>query len=73
MTALRNRVTRLTFETDQTFQGREIVAEARPHTAVLRLKGTRTRYQIPWSTVFDRAAKIAAELAREERKTRRHA
>ena len=75
MTSLATRKTRLHFTTSDAvrYRGRlrEIVIEATEYTAHVRLKGTRTRFEISWAGVFNQAAKIAAEKARAERKARR--
>jgi hypothetical protein len=75
MTSLAHRKTRLQFETSDVirYKGRlrEIVIEATEYTAHVRLKGTRTRFEISWAGVFNLAAKIAAEKARAERKAKR--
>lgn len=73
MTALRQRKTRLIIETDTMLRGRCIIVEPSPFIATVRLKGTRTRYQISWESVFMRAAQIAADQLRAERKARRKA
>ena len=67
MGKLGKRKTRLIFETlDQVFErgNREVVVEARPFHAAVRLKGTRTTYTLPWSTIFQLA--VRAELARRK-------
>ena len=71
MTALSNRKTRLTFETDNLMRGRSIVVEPEPLVCVIRLKGTRKRYVINWETVLVHAAQIAADRERAERKAAR--
>lgn len=71
MTALAQRKTRLTFETDTLVRRRPVVVEPEPLVCVVRLKGTRQRYPISWETIFMHAAEIAARKLREERKLRR--
>ena len=74
MTRLRERKTRLLFETEATarYRGKEraivIEPDVRGYTLALRLKGTRVRYEISWEAVFDRAAKIYVDHAREQRR-----
>lgn len=46
---------------------RPIVVELHPGFQVLRLKGTRTAYHVSHEAVFNLAARIAAERARQER------
>lgn len=75
MTALRERKTRLVFETADTIreQGklREVVIEATPHYALVRLKGTRKAFPISYGAIYHRAAALAAEEARAAKKGRR--
>ena len=72
MAALRDRKTRLTFETDQELRYlgklRAIVVQPNPWFCAVRLKGTRVVYEIAWETIFTRAAQIFAEKQREERR-----
>jgi hypothetical protein len=67
MTRLTARKTKLTFESADLVreQGRfrEVVVEARPEYAILRLKGLRTGYSVPWSAIWSMAVK--AQLARD--------
>jgi hypothetical protein len=64
MTRLRQRKTKLEFITNATmrYRGRErdVVIEAFPDYAVIRLLGTRVRYEISWRGVHDQAARIAS-------------
>jgi hypothetical protein len=75
MTTLRDRKTRLTFETDQElrYRGklRPVIVMPQPWLCAVRLKGTQTTYEISWETIFKHAAQLAANRLREERKTRR--
>ena len=64
---LSNRKTKLTFETADTARERGrwryVVIECEPTHAVVRLKGTRTRFSIEWSAIYAAAAKLAAASA----------
>lgn len=71
MTALSERKRRLAFTTDNLVRGREIVVEPEALVCSLRLKGTRQRYTINWTTIFEHAAQIAADRLRAEKKARR--
>jgi hypothetical protein len=79
MTALRERKTRLTFETADELRERgdyrAVVVEAEPTHAVLRLKGLRNRVSISWGAVYQFAMKLRADQLRREkqeaRKTKR--
>ena len=75
MTTLRTRKTRLSFETDQEvrYRGkmRPLIVEPSPWFCVVRLKGTRLRYEIPWYAVFMKGAQLLADKQREDRKAAR--
>jgi hypothetical protein len=63
MTRLRQRKTKLEFITENTVRyagrDREVVIEAHPQYALVRLLGTRVYYAISWRTIHDQAARIA--------------
>ena len=71
MTSLRSRQTRLRFETDDCVRERgrlrEVVIEATPYMAYVRLKGCREAIPISWSGVYNLAVKIKVEQARREK------
>jgi hypothetical protein len=71
MTALRERKTRLTFETADEIRDRgryrAVVVEAEPDYAVLRLKGTRHRFQVSWAGLYQYAAKCEVDRLRREK------
>jgi len=48
---------------------RPLVVELQQHGMLLRLKGHRRRYLLPYGVAWDRAVKLAAEAERKERKT----
>lgn len=77
MTALANRKTRLTFETSGLvrYRGklREIVVEATPYSATVRLKGTRQRFETSWAGIFNHAVKVQVEARRAAKKAARKA
>ena len=77
MTHLRDRKNRLSFATNSTarYRGREreIVMEAFPEYAAVRLLGTRTRYEVNWRAIFDLAAEIRARRERERKDEKRRA
>ena len=64
MTRLRQRKSKLEFITNATvrYRGkdRDVVIGALPDTAVIRLLGTRVKYEVSWRGVHDMAARIAA-------------
>jgi hypothetical protein len=63
MTHLRDRKNRLSFVTNSTarYRGREreIVMEAFPEYAAVRLLGTRTKYEVSWRAIVDFAGRFA--------------
>lgn len=65
MSRLRERKTKLEFITNATvrYRGkdRDVVIEALPDTAVIRLLGTRVKYEVSWRGVHDLGARIAGE------------
>jgi len=75
MTALAQRKSRLVLVTsDAVFekgQRREVVVEVSPYTATLRLKGTRTRFEVSWAGIMNYAVKVAVEKERAEKKAAR--
>lgn len=72
---LSDRKSRLSFITNSfaRYRGKErsIVVEVMPDYAIVRLLGTRTRYEVSWRGVFDLAAEIFARHERERRKAER--
>jgi hypothetical protein len=73
MQRITKRKTQLAFITDGYYRDRAIVVEARPEIAIIRLLGTRTKYEISWRGVFDYAARVTAERDRADRRARRRA
>lgn len=75
MTALAQRRSRLRIETSETKRemgrNREILLEAHPFHADVRLKGLKTSYQISWLAVYDLAVRQAVEASRREKKARK--
>jgi len=71
VTALLARKTRLTFETADTIRERgklrEVVVEAHPGYAVIRLKNTRKRFELSWGGMYQIAAKLEADNVRREK------
>lgn len=71
MTDITKRRTRLVILTPYTERGREIIAEVHPWGLELREKGRRHRMSIPWGSIYHRAAEIAADKLRADRKKAR--
>jgi len=73
MTSLAERKTRLVFETaDTVFDGgsRQVVVEARPTYAIVRLKGRRSGYLISYAAIYSAAVKLAMQ-GQPKKKARR--
>lgn len=74
MTKIKERKTKLAIETADTIyeQGahRPVLVEAHPLHATVRLKGTRSSYDISWSAVWSMAVKAEAERVRREKRKR---
>lgn len=74
---LRDRKTRLRFETDATFRERgklrEIILEPTPHLLYLKLKGQRKRVAVSYQTVIEAAYRIEADRKRAEKKAAKRA
>lgn len=77
MTKLAERKTRLLFTTESLVRSRgklrQVVIEAQPRLAIVRLHGTRMRYVVTWDAIHDFAARIAAEQVRKDKATARKA
>lgn len=75
MRQLSERKTRLIFETaDRVFergQWRQVIVEAQPAQALIRLKGLHGVYAIDYASIYSLGAKRAAEFDRVEKTTRR--
>lgn len=75
MSNLETRKTRLVFTTCDAVRERgrlrEVVLEAQPYIALVRLKGTRTSFPISYAAIYHQAAKIAAAERRAEKKANR--
>ncbi|MDR3799707.1 MAG: hypothetical protein P4K93_16255 [Terracidiphilus sp.] len=68
MTSLAQRKTRLVFETDdfvyECGHQRQVIVEAHPAYATVRLKGTRTGYAICYAAIYHAAARLVVEAER---------
>lgn len=77
MTTLAQRKTRLVFETDdfiyESGRQRQVVVEARPAYAMVRLKGTRRAYPICYAAVYHAAVRLQVETERAARARERKA
>jgi hypothetical protein len=71
MTRLAERKTRLQFETSARYRGVALVALPTPHDLILREKGRRTAFAVPWLAVYELAMKLAANEARRLKLERR--
>lgn len=72
MTNLVTRKTKLIFTSAdivrESGKFREVVIEAHPLHATVRLKGLRTGYDIPWSSIWSMAVRAEVEKTRAEKK-----
>lgn len=77
MMRIADRVTRLVFETDDFVfdagRQRQVVIEARPAYARVRLKGTRRSYAVPYSAVYQAAVRMEVDVARAVKRGARKA
>lgn len=71
MTRLAARKTKLAFEVETLVRGRNLICEPHGLTVTLREKGRRRGYEVSWEAIYWLAAKVAADNARKERKTKR--
>ena len=71
MTRLTERKTKLIFVSADVVRERgrlrEVIIEAKPMHAEVRLAGMRTSFPISWSALYHAAGRIAAERARAEK------
>jgi hypothetical protein len=68
MTILKNTIRR---ELPLMIDRRQWIVEIHPRHIEFREKGRRTRYTVPWESVWRRAMEIAAARIREERNIKR--
>ena len=71
MTKLVRRKRRLVLESPLRLRGRALIIHVEAAGLKLREKGCRNYLEITWAQVYNRAAEIAAERARQERRSRR--
>jgi hypothetical protein len=70
MTALAVAKTRKRYETACSYRGRPLMIELEAWTMKVRLKGTRTAYEIPYDAIYTAAGKIADRIRRAEKAKR---
>ena len=72
MTELVRRKRRLVLETPYRIRGRAVVVHVEAAGLRIREKGCRAgALEITWAQIYNRAAEIAAELGRQEKRERR--
>lgn len=75
MTALSKRKSRLLISTEDSVydsgRRREVMLEAHPYHATIRLKGMKTTFEVSWASVYQLAVKQAVEAARREKRKRK--
>jgi hypothetical protein len=62
---------RLVLETPYRLRGRALIVHVEAPGLKLREKGCRRPLEITWAQVYNRAAELAADRARQERRSRR--
>ena len=71
MSDLAQRKTKLVFTTCEAVRergkSREVIIQAEPYFALVRLKGTRTAFPIRWETIYQKAAAIHAARVKQDR------
>jgi hypothetical protein len=67
---LNRRKWRLVLETPFSIRGRPIIAHVEAFGLRLREKGRRFFWEISWAQIFNRAAEIAAEQRRKQKRER---
>lgn len=72
MTILEKRKSRLQIITSDVVRERgkfrEVVLEAHPYYANVRLKGMRSGFQVSWAGIYNLAARLEVERAKAEKK-----
>lgn len=71
MVILSRRKRRLVLETPCLVRGRPVIAHVEAFGLRLREKGRRFFVEISWAQIFNRAAEIAAEQIRKQRREKR--
>jgi hypothetical protein len=67
------RYTRGPYLTDAAERGTNLVVRLHPHHVAIKVKGTRTWFDVPWTLVYGRGAAIAAACIRKEKLAARKA
>jgi hypothetical protein len=55
-------------ETSATYRGRALMVSIEPHQLVIREKGKRSSYEVPWLVIFELGARLEAERGIRERR-----
>jgi hypothetical protein len=75
MTRIASRKTAMRAETNALYRGRPLCITVEPHDVIIRERGRRSAFAIPWLAVYELGFKLAATEARklklEKRKARR--
>lgn len=64
MTKVAERRTTMRAETNACYRGRPLCITVEPHECLIREKGRRTAFAVPWLAIFQQGAKLAALEAR---------
>lgn len=67
---LADRKTTMRAETSAHYRGRPLIVTFEAHEAVIREKGRRQRFTVPWLAVYELGMRLAAEERRRAKATR---
>lgn len=71
MTRISDRKTKLRGETNARYHGKPLVVILTAHECIIREKGRRTCYAVPYTAIYEAGAKLAALEARRLKAERR--
>lgn len=71
MTRIAERKTTVRCETSAHYRGRPLMITLEPHQVVIREKGRRQSYAVPWAAVLEAGMKLEAIEARKQKAERR--
>lgn len=73
MTRISERKSRMRAETSAHYRGTPLVLAIEPHECIIREKGRRTAFAVPWLAVYELGMKLAALEARRVKADARRA
>jgi hypothetical protein len=71
MTRIAERTTKMRAETSARYRGKPLMVSVEPYELVIREKGRRQCYAVPYIAVFELGARLAAEERRREKREKR--